>query len=317
LEFRTMRPRAVLAFCIAAVVGVALLAIPTTRGALSALGSRGRAAAAANGWLSSPSPDTRLAHFATQAAPPAPTLRAPADPASIKAPGNPGFFGWALLDRKTGAITGSANSATGTNTTESMVKAWITSDYLRMQAAAGKTPSDAVLNELTLMIVDSNDDMAEKYYRLGGSDALLKRMISMCGLTHTTLKPYTWAMTLMPPQDAVRYGQCVANGTAAGPKWTGWVLDTMKRVRGGVNDQISLQRQGGRWGIIDGLPPELVPDVSIKNGWTNGYPDGWHVNCLAIERDWVLNVMVRIGSLQGGANVCKAVAQQLVYTPDI
>jgi hypothetical protein len=311
-----MRPRAVLTFCIAAVVGVAMLAIPTTRDALAALGSRGRAAAA-DGWFSSPSPDTRLAHFATQAAPPAPTLRAPGNPTSIKAPGGPSFFGWAFLDRKTGAITGSANSATGTNTTESMVKAWITSDYLRMQAEAGKTPSDAVLGELTLMIIDSNDDMAEKYYRMDGANEVMKRMISMCGLTRTTLKPYWWAMTQMPPQDAVRYGQCVASGKAAGPKWTTWVLDTMKRVRGGVNDQISLQRQGGRWGIIDGLPPELVPDVSIKNGWTNGYPDGWHVNCLAIERDWVLNVMVRIGSLQGGANVCKAVAQQLVYTPDI
>jgi hypothetical protein len=311
-----MRPRAVLTACIAAVLGVALLAIPTTRTALSSLGAHSRAAAA-GGWFSSPSPAARLAHFATQAAPPAPILRAPADSGSVKPVGNPSFFGWAFLDRKTGTITGSASSATGTNTTESMVKAWITSDYLRTQAAAGKTPSDAVLNELTLMIIDSNDDMAEKYYRMGGANAVLQRMVSMCGLTHTTLKPFYWALTQMSPQDAVKYGLCVANGTAAGPQWTQWVLDTMKKVRGGVNDQISVQKQGGRWGIIDGLPAELTQDLSIKNGWTGGYGDGWHINCLAIERDWVLNVMVRIGSLQGGANVCKAVAQQLVYRPDI
>jgi hypothetical protein len=166
------------------------------------------------------------------------------------------------------------------------------------------------------MIIDSNDDMAQKYYELGGANAVIQRMISMCGLTHTKIFPYWWAKTQMSPQDAIKYGLCVANGTAAGPKWTPWLLETMKHVRGGVADQISVTRQGGHWGIVDGLPPELAKTVSIKNGWT-AYPDGWHVNCLAIEQDWILNVMVRIGSLQAAANACRSVAQQLVYSPDI
>jgi hypothetical protein len=288
-----------------------LLAVPTTRASLTTLASRSRAAAG----FGPDQPST--AQIVAQAAPPPPTLRAPANPASITSGGKTSFFSWALLDRKTGTVTGSANSATSTNSTESMVKAWITSDYLRQQAAAGTKPSDDVLNELTLMIVDSNDDMAEKYYRQDGANAVLQRMISMCGLTHTTLKPFYWAQTQMSPQDAVKYGLCVANGTAAGPQWTTWVLDTMKRVRGGVNDQISVQKQGGRWGIIDGLPPELAANVSIKNGWTGGYPDGWHINCMAIDTAWILNVMTRVSSLQSGANVCKAVAQQLVYLPDM
>ena len=306
-----MRPRVVLLTCIAAVVGVTLLAVPATRASLTTLASRSRAAAGFG-----PAPST--AQIVAQVAPPPPTLRAPTDPASITSGGGKvTFFGWAFLDRKTNTVTGSANSAKATNSTESMVKAWITSDYLRQQAAAGTKPTDDVLNELTLMIVDSNDDMAEKYYRQGGANAVLQRMISMCGLTHTTLKPFFWALTQMSPQDAVKYGLCVANGTAAGPQWTTWVLDTMKRVRGGVNDQISVQKQGGRWGIIDGLPADLAATVSIKNGWTGGYPDGWHINCMAISPDWILNVMTRVSSLQGGANVCKAVAQQLVYLPDM
>jgi hypothetical protein len=90
----------------------------------------------------------------------------------------------------------------------------------------------------------------------------------------------------------------------------------MKHVRGGVADQISVTRQGGRWGIIDALPPELAATVSIKNGWT-AYGDGWHVNCLAIQKDWILSVMVRIGGLQAAANACRSVAQQLIYHPDI
>ena len=40
------------------------------------------------------------------------------------------FFSWALLDRKTGKISGSPNM-TATSSTESMIKAWIVSDYLR------------------------------------------------------------------------------------------------------------------------------------------------------------------------------------------
>jgi hypothetical protein len=140
----------------------------------------------------------------------------------------------------------------------------------------------------------------------------------MCGLTNTKIFPYWWSKTQMPPQDAVRYGACVASGRAAGTKWTPWILDTMRHVVGGVNDQVSVQVQGGRWGIIDGLPANLVATTSIKNGWTQ-YGDGWHVNCLAINPAWILNVMVRVPGtrLQPAADVCASVARQLTVTPEI
>ncbi len=306
-----MRLRVFVGPLLAAALVVGLLLVPAGRGELAALGAKGHITGLLNA-----SPKDR-AQIAAQPAPPLPRLAAPADPASIEAPSATSFFGWAFLGRSNGTITRSANSATGTNSTESMVKAWITGDYLRQQDAAGRTPSDATLNELTLMIIDSNDNMAEKYYEMDGGNAVIQRMIKMCGLTHTTIYPYWWSKTQMSPQDAVRYGLCVANGTAAGPKWTTWLLNTMKHVRGGVADQISVTQQGGRWGIIDGLPANLVPDTSIKNGWTV-YSDGWHVNCLAINPAWVLNVMVRTKTnLQGAANVCKSDAQQLTVTPDV
>jgi hypothetical protein len=310
-----VRPRVVLVTCLAALLGVAGLTIPTTRAALASLGARSQAVAEFSDPPPAP-PAPPTAQVLAQPAPPAPTLRAPADPGAIRAPGGPSFFSWAFLDRKSGAVVGSANSGSGTNTVESMVKAWIASDFLRMQASAGRTPDAGTLNDLTLMIIDSNDGMAEKYYEKDGTNAVIQRLISMCGLTRTTIYPYYWSRTTMTPQDAVRYGNCVANGTAAGPKWTDWILDTMRHVRGGVNDQISTAKQGGRWGIIDGLPPEIAAGTSIKNGFT-GWVDGWHVNCLAIQRDWVLNVMVRIGSLPSAANVCRSVSQQLVVAPDL
>jgi hypothetical protein len=298
--------------CLAAVLGVALLAVPATRQKLAALRTRTEAAVSSITGATADTPQIAL-----QAAPPLPTLKAPVNVADVKTPAGTTFFAWAFLDRRTNTMTGSANSATGTNSTESMVKAWIASDYLRTQAASGITPSDATLGELTLMIIDSNDNMAEKYYEADGTNAVMQRMIQMCGLTHTTIFPYWWAKTQMSPQDAVRYGLCVANGTAAGPKWTDWILNTMRNVRGGVADQISVTKQGGRWGIIDALPPTLAADTSIKNGWTS-YGDGWHVNCMAITTDWVLNVMVRTGrGLQTAANDCKSVAATLLVTPDI
>jgi hypothetical protein len=303
----------VLMACLAAVLGVAALTVPNTRAALASLGAHSQAVAAFSG--SSPEPSPSSAQVVAQPPPPGPRLVAPANPAAITAPGGPSFFSWAFLDRKTNAVVGSANAGSGTNTTESMVKAWIAADYLRQQAAAGRTPDAGTLNDITLMIIDSNDDMAQKYYDKGGQNAVIQRLISMCGLTHTTIFPYYWSRTTMTPQDAVKYGNCVATGVAAGPKWTEWLLTTMRNVRGGVKDQISVTKQGGRWGIIDGLPPELAALTSIKNGFT-AYKDGWHVNCLAIEQDWVLNVMVRIGSLPSAANVCKAVTQQLLVTPE-
>jgi hypothetical protein len=309
-----MRPRVVLAACIAAVLGVILLAIPGVRSALSLVGSRGTAVAAPGFFPPDPTGKVKTAQILTQPVPPQPALRAPTNPGMIKSPAGASFFSWAFLDRHTEAVTGSANSGDGTNSTESMVKAWITGDYLRQQG--DRAVDQAVIDELTLMIIDSNDNIAEKYYEKDGGNAVMQRMISMCGLTNTKIFPFWWAKTQMTPVDAIRYGKCVANGTAAGAKWTDWLLTTMRKVRGGVADQISVTKQGGRWGIIDAIPADMAQEVSIKNGWT-AYGDGWHVNCLAIHRDWVLSVMVRIGSLQLAANACRSVAQQLLITPDI
>ncbi len=242
---------------------------------------------------------------------PGPTLAAPADPSVVRAPGA-WLFGWALMDRETGTIKGSRNAATMTNTVESMIKPWIAADYLRRLAAAGKTPTTQQQSEIALMIIDSNDPMAEKYFYLGGGDAVTRRMVSVCGLSKVTIEPTLWSFTLMTPHDAAKFGQCLADGRAAGPQWTPWLLDTMKRVRGTVRQQISGSVQGGRWGIIDGLPPELSKDASIKNGFTS-YKDGWHINCLAIHPLWTLSVMMRTyRGLQAGALACESVAAALV-----
>jgi hypothetical protein len=221
---------------------------------------------------------------------------------------------WALLDRTTGTITGTTNRATFHNTIESMIKPFIAGDYLRRLAEQGKTPSDTVMNELTLMIVDSNDPMAEKYYQLGGADAVVQRFISICGLSDVKLVTEKWSFTELSAQTAIAYATCIADGRAAGPTWTDWLLTTMQHIRGTVDQQVSGAVEGGRWGIIDALPPDVVAQTSIKNGWTS-YVDGWHVNCMAINPNWILVIMMRrSGNLAPAAAGCTAITKGLLPT---
>lgn len=288
-----MRPRVVVAiFATAAVLAIVALVIPGVRGQLTVLADPG-ATGSPTGTVSG-HPGLRMA---AQAAPPGPLLRAA--PVTVTANG---FFAWALLDRQTGALAGSANYTTETGTTESMSKAWITADYLRR--LAGKQPTQQRLDELSRMIRDSDDAAAEDIYRLDGLNAVIQRMISTCGMTDTTWVNGWWSKTRLTARDAVRLGLCLADGRAAGPTWTSWLLNEMRQVRG-----------EGRFGIIEALPADVAPNTSIKNGWTLLYDDGtWHVACLAVHADWILSVLTRYPASLGlahGAAVCRSVTQQL------
>ncbi|MEU3452507.1 hypothetical protein ABZ671_02715 [Micromonospora sp. NPDC006766] len=303
-----MRPRVTLMLAtVAVLVGVVTLAPAAVRLVTDDSGGTGAGAGAEPSPLSPP------------------TLAA--GPVSVDFQGD--FFGWALLDRSTGKIDGS-NNMSETNSAESVLKAWIVSDYLRQLGS--KNPPTVLQTAASLAIRDSNDEAADEvYFAAGGSyrtqpdgkpDPVIQRAIKICGLTDTRRssvagKAGWWSFTEMSPRDGVRLGDCIASGKAAGPKWTTWVLHEMSNVRGSVKDQ-QAQSGGGRWGIIDGLPAEIRSPgpVSIKNGWTLlAYDDNWHVNCLAVTNKWSLAVMMRYPASHGleyGAQVCASVATQLV-----
>jgi hypothetical protein len=300
-----MRLRVVLLAGVTALAALvtAVLAVPSVRHRVGGLVGRIHDTVASAG----PTTPGYTFKVADQPGLPPPLLQA--RPVSID---TPGLFAWALLDRVTGTLTGSPNYTSATNTTESMVKAWIASDYLRRLDAAGQQPTQVRLAELSTMIRDSDDHAAQDIYRVGGGNTVIKRLIATCGMTETTITSGWWSMTRVTARDAVRMGLCVADGRAAGPKWTDWILSEMRQVRGSVAEEPN----GGRWGIIQALPPDVAKVTSIKNGWTLIYADGmWHMNCLAIHQDWILAVLTRFpGSLgkQHGADVCKAVTQQLM-----
>ncbi|MEV4758888.1 hypothetical protein AB0J86_27850 [Micromonospora sp. NPDC049559] len=299
-----MCSRVILAFAIAAVVLGAALLVPAAYSQFVAGtgtardGSGGVPAGPVEALLVPPAP---------------PTLTA--GRVSVSFEGS--FLSWALLERRSGRLSGPGNLSS-TNSTESMLKVWLVSDYLRR--LGDREPSRQRLDQAESAIVDSNDDSANALWRAGGGGAVLDRLIDICGLTETgpgTVPGYIgwWSFTTMSPRDAVRMGDCVASGRAAGRRWTPWVLETMGKVRGTVDEQ-RARSGGGRWGIVDGLPRSIAARVSIKNGWTSlNYDRNWHVNCLALADDWVLAVMMRYPAARGlryGARVCASVATQLV-----
>lgn len=250
---------------------------------------------------------------------PPPPERAAAVPALVAGPVDvtvDGFLAWALLDRAADRVEGSAN-LTATSTIESVIKIWLVADVLRRTVEAGRQPTEGQLRQARLAIRDSDDDAAQSLYLAGGGNAAVDRMISRCRLTDTDRYDNSWSRTRMSARDVARLGDCVADGTAASPRWTQWIMTEMTRVRG--TTAARDQPAGGRWGIVDGLPEEIrKPGVSMKNGWTLRATGQWHVNCLAVTADRVLAVLTRYPARLGlayGARVCAVVTRQLVSDP--
>jgi hypothetical protein len=215
-----------------------------------------------------------------------------------------GWWAWSLLDMRTGQIYGSKNKA-ATSTTASLIKAWIAADYLRMAAERGQTPSDARLDQVTVMIRDSNNDAAEDLFDVVGRLASIKRLIKMCNLTDSSPSSAGgWSRTRLSPEDVARMGACIADGRAAGPKWTKWLLNEMRLVRG-----------QGDFGIRKAFPLSVQKTIAIKNGWIDRTAEQeYHVSCLAIGDGWTMGVMTRYPIGLGytyGARICKDVASQL------
>jgi hypothetical protein len=217
-----------------------------------------------------------------------------------------GFWSWSLIDRRTGTLSGSANAAARSDTA-SMVKSWIAADYLRRQSERGQGVEDSRLRALSQMIRDSDNAIANTFNTANGGANSINRMIRVCGLTESRpVSSGSWSTTEVSARDGARLGVCLADGRAAGPKWTLWLMTEMRSIRG-----------AGRFGIIDAFPAEVASKVAAKNGWINRKDGKWHIACLAVTDDWSLSVLTQypVGlGMAHGANICKQVAVQLGTT---
>jgi hypothetical protein len=269
-----------------------------------------RAAASGNSAMAT-SPELSVAPVATTPAAPAPVPAPAPGPkvvgpiASVVTVKTSGSWSWALRNTKTGEVIGSDDKASFTNNTESMIKAWIATDYLMDVEATGRRITEAEQERLRKMIHLSDDQAAQWAYVSRGGDLVVKRLVDICKLTDTTVTPRWWSKTQISARDAALMGDCVLNGKLLGPRWHGWLLDQMRDVD-----------PSNAFGIAE-APALAGRKVAIKNGWTEHARDTgsvWAVNCLAVWGDWSLAVLTNYPAKLGqkhGAEICRTVAQQL------
>lgn len=215
-----------------------------------------------------------------------------------------GWFSWALLDTRTGALSG-PDDRDVVSTTASLIKPWIAADFLRRTADRGLTPSEEDLEQIESMIRDSDNEAADALYIEDGRDDSIRRLISTCGLVDSRVADdLGWSRTLISAADITRLGACIADGRAAGPRWTSYLLDQMRAVTG-----------TGDFGVRKAFPADQQSKIAIKNGWVDRDEEQeYHVSCLAIGDGWVVGVVTRYQIDKGyeyGARICELVGQQL------
>jgi hypothetical protein len=215
-----------------------------------------------------------------------------------------GWYSWALLDTRTGKMSG-PDDRNMRSTTASLIKPWIAADFLRRAAEQGQAPSDDDLEQIESMIRDSDNDAAEALYIENGRDESIRRLISTCALEDSRVADDGgWSRTLLSSADITRLGACIADGRAAGPVWTNFLLDQMRAVTG-----------MGDFGIRKAFPEAEQSKIAIKNGWVDRDEEQeFHVSCMAIGDGWVVGVMTRYEIDKGyeyGAKICELVGQEL------
>ena len=236
--------------------------------------------------------------------PPPPFSLANLDAAAIVKLEAQGWFSWALLDHKDGAILGSATQSEVARTC-SVIKVWIAADYLRRSEEKGTTPSSSKLASLSKMIRNSDNAVATTVFAELGKPASFNRLKELCKLTDFKTNN-SWGQCQMSARDLARLGASVTAGTAAGPKWTEWLLNEMRLVKLGT------------WGIREALPADQAAALAIKNGWdTTAATQTRHMNCMATTPRWTMITMTKYPIAmpdKHGQEIDKNVASQLLQS---
>ncbi|NUR69838.1 MAG: hypothetical protein HOU81_03380 [Hamadaea sp.] len=284
--------------------------------AASAVGGVGIFSAQSGGNAASPSPAaTSSSATPTPSSSSAATAAAPAKkttPVVRVQTDEDTWYAWQWVNLTTGDSYGSANAAKQTNNTESMIKAWIGTDYLAGVEASGKPLSDADKALITKMIKNSDDSAAQTLYLRRGADKVIQRAIDECGLSGTSITESWWSKTQITALDATRMMREILD-RAKTSELVAWLVDDLMR-------NVSPGNAFGIAEVLGEVDPQADP--AIKNGWTDHARTGlWNLNCLA---EWtstaggeqiVLAILTRypVGYGQAyGEKVCREVTSQLL-----
>jgi hypothetical protein len=191
----------------------------------------------------------------------------------------------------------------------SVVKVSIAIAILRQLHAQGQGVSSTIMNDLTVMIEQSDNDAAQRLWNFeGGPDALLVTERT-AGLTQTAYQVgHGWGFSLTTAHDQARLGAMLAGNRMIDSQSTQLELNLMHHV-------VSSEQ----WGFADIVAPAIAP--AIKNGW---YEDTdapvWRVHCTAIfdsallAHPFSIAVFNRYPATLGmgyGEDTCRGVARRL------
>ncbi|GAA1757511.1 hypothetical protein [Luedemannella helvata] len=256
------------------------------------------------GQRTAPVPPSAEAPVAT----PSPSARPKASPSPVAKPSvtldMDGWYSWAIIDRATGREYGSTNRGQ-TRFSESVIKAGLAAEFLRRADASGEEPPAYRMDQLRRMIRDSSDHMADQIWAAIGQEDGSRAIFRNCRMTDAGVFPDMWSQTYVSARDLSRLADCIADGRAAGPRWTPWLLDEMRNLRG-----------IGDFGIGYAVAADARARVA-KNGWFLHADHRWQVNCMAVTDGWALAVLTNYPERHGiryGGSICQKVAERLLPT---
>ena len=274
----------------AVVVGLSMTTVAADRGASAV------AAAAIPPATQSASPPV-----AATTAPPRPTVFDTGT--TVPHTGEEGLWlSWSLVDAAHHRETGSANRSSERTNSESSMKAWITTDLVRVAGERGRALRASEKSDVEAALRRSDDQAAERIWRSLGADQVLGDLKSVCGVAVWTSRRGYWAYSQITATDATSILRCV--------------LDRAPTYPGG--DQVVTALHGvepdNAFGIPEALPAGT--DVAVKNGWTAHSATGqWNVDCVASWGEYTLAVLTRYPmgkKLDYGAGVCRDVTAALL-----
>jgi beta-lactamase class A len=164
--------------------------------------------------------------------------------------------GFEVFDRQTGGVLTSQN-ADQQFASMSVVKLFIALDVLAHDNRV--TPDGATQQELHQMLADSDDEIANRLWSIGGGPAIVTRMADLLGLTGTRppADPGEWGDTLITPQDIVTVYRYITDQLPETDRdlILGALADAPRSAADGFDQY---------FGIPDGIPHTTW---AIKQGW--------------------------------------------------
>ena len=214
------------------------------------------------------------------------------------------WLSWSLVDDAGHRETGSANRGSEWTNSESSMKAWITTDLVRVAGERGRALRANEESDIEAALRRSDDQAAERIYRSLGADQVLRDLRSVCGVSVSTSRRGYWAYSQITAVDATSILRCVLDRAPTYPDG-GRIVTALHGVE-----------PDNAFGIPQALPAGT--DVAVKNGWTAHSATGqWNVDCVASWSDYTLAVLTRYPmarKLDYGAGVCRDVTAALLPT---